>query len=54
MAEILASKLFWYVRAGDVKMKVKKNQVGNSVGNHQGNKIGNDYKKENFDLDNLK
>jgi len=39
---------------GDVKQKIKKNQVGNSIGNHQGNKVGNDYKKESFDLDSLK
>lgn len=42
------------VCTGDVKQKVKKNQVGNSIGNHQGNKVGNDYNKESFDLDNLK
>lgn len=45
---------YFIVCTGDVKMKVKKNQAGNSIGNHQGNKVGNDYKKESFDLDNLK
>ncbi|XP_025407764.1 sodium channel protein para-like isoform X2 [Sipha flava] len=39
---------------GDVKQKIKRNQVANSIGNHQGNKVGNDYKKESFDLDSLK
>lgn len=45
---------FYYMYIGDVKQKIKKNQVGNSIGNHQGNKVGNDYKKESFDLDSLK
>lgn len=40
--------------AGDVKQKIKINQVGNSIGNRQGNKVGNDYNKESFDLDSLK
>lgn len=39
---------------GDVKQKIKINQIGNSIGNRQGNKIGNDYNKESFDLDSLK
>ena len=46
--------IHFYVHTGDVKQKIKKNQVGNSIGNHQGNKVGNDYKKESFDLDSLK